>query len=66
MPFTLPANHCQTKGLSTIGDTILERIDCFGNKVECGVGLSIALVRLNHHEQSPKSLKGRNSRQSFF
>ena len=66
MPFTPPTNHCQTKGFSIIGDIILERIDCFGNKVECGVGLSIALVRLNHHERSPKSLEGRNSHQSFF
>ena len=66
MPFTPPTNHCQTKGFSIIGNIILERIDCFGNKVECGVGLSIALVRLNHHERSPKSLEGRNSHQSFF
>ena len=45
------------EGLSTIGDIILERIDCFGNKGECGVVLFIVLIESNDYERSLKSLE---------
>ena len=58
MPFYPPTNHCQiNEGFSTVGDIILERIDCFGNKGECGVVLFIVLIESNDYERSLKSLE---------
>ena len=45
-------NLCQTKQPL---DIILERIDCFGNKGECGVVLFIVLI--NYYERSLKGLE---------
>ena len=51
------SHYVINEGLSTIGDIILERIDCFVNKGECGVVLFIVLIESNDYERSLKSLE---------